>query len=611
MGRMLMPLDLKSMKILIPTKLVLLAAALGLAATPPSQAAQFTILKSFAASALEGSDSTGNCAVVGNQIFGVTENGGAGGMGVLYKMNLDGTGFTKLRDFAASEGRPLDSYSYSDTSIIASGNAIYGSLYDGSSNWEGILYKIDADGKNWEILKNFDYSTDGYAPSPCFLDGNVIYGTCYESGGNPVNDEGAIFRVNSDGKDFTTLYTFQGGSDGANPIKIIDGGTSIYGVTRYGGIANKGTIFKINKDGTGYQQLKYFSGSDVDWLKSLVLSGNTLVGSAAGGVATVANSGPSGCLFRIQTDGSNFQVVKTFFWPTIYHPNTLCASGNTIYGTCQNGGGSDKYGGLFQINFDGSGFQTLYTSPEYNYSSSNWHGFGVSLLLSGGRLYGTNGGGGAGGLGFIFSFDLGSSANPPALTGAVYSAVTFTGSLHALQALPTTAKTLRSITTTTDTTKLVATPLTNLAILKRVQAAGLIEATTGYSIVCLDNDGALEFYAYKKGFSLVPLATQIAFTETANLQAATLASAYNNLTGNTTTSESGTEKSQANGNFLGMSVNLCRTIAFRSSTYKLNSVTYSYYPSTTSGYFFGADSSNSEFVEGKITIAAPAPIQVP
>jgi uncharacterized repeat protein (TIGR03803 family) len=52
----------------------------------------------------------------------------------------------------------------------------------------------------------------------------------------------------------TVLYSFQGGSDGANPrlgSLIEDSGGTLYGTTDDGGLANCGTVFKLTPPASG------------------------------------------------------------------------------------------------------------------------------------------------------------------------------------------------------------------------------------------------------------------------------------------------------------------------------------------------------------------------
>jgi len=80
------------------------------------------------------------------------------------------------------------------------------------------------------------------------LSGNRLYGTT-ENGG--LGGFGAIFCVNTNGLNFTNLYNFTGGADGANPAgQLILVGNLLYGTTSAGGTTGNGTIFALNLAGT-------------------------------------------------------------------------------------------------------------------------------------------------------------------------------------------------------------------------------------------------------------------------------------------------------------------------------------------------------------------------
>jgi uncharacterized repeat protein (TIGR03803 family) len=57
---------------------------------------------------------------------------------------------------------------------------------------------------------------------------------------------GTVFAVNTDGSGFTNLYSFTGGSDGANPIAgLILSSNTLYGTTQLGGGSGNGTVFSL------------------------------------------------------------------------------------------------------------------------------------------------------------------------------------------------------------------------------------------------------------------------------------------------------------------------------------------------------------------------------
>jgi uncharacterized repeat protein (TIGR03803 family) len=135
---------------------------------------------------------------------------------------------------------------------------------------------------------------------------------------------------------------------------------------------NNGSVFKINTDGTGFTVLKQFTG-DSDGGRPFgapVLSGTTLFG-------TTYSGGNSNCglVFKVNTDGTGFTVLKHFTGGSDgggpYAGLVLADA--TLFGTTSSG--------VLKVNTDGSDFTMLLN-------------VGVSLgplVLSGATLYGTTG----------------------------------------------------------------------------------------------------------------------------------------------------------------------------------------------------------------------------
>jgi len=563
-----------------------------------ADAGQFKVLKAFAANGLEGAGLFGNGAVIGGKLYGITSLGGAGGMGTFYRVNLDGTQFEKLRDFASSEGSPV-------SLVVASERVLISSWSSNATARKLFIYTVGT--ASWSEL-DFGQNARGRR-NLAFVEGDYIYGH---------DGWRSIFRRNLTGGEPEELYTFQGGADGEYPFELTDGGGSVmYGVTERGGILGKGTIFKINKDGLGYQRLHTFGGHlwrESERGRSVVLLNGKLYGvMQGGGLPGGPDSSPNGFLYSINTDGTDYRIVKTFYGGPSERPSSpicLATDGTLLYigmrwGGLDNGG----TGGLVSIKPDGTSQQTLAQFLDASNSPNGRYPDG--MILSGGRLYGWNKEGGAGGGGTVWSYDPGASANPPPFTGPLYGAVTFGGSVHSVRTLPVTSKTGKGVTTTVNATRTVATKLSNAFVLDRVRQAGLISSISGYSIVCTDNDRQLAFYAYKPGSPLVPLEEVIGLVEAGVIQAPTITDVYNATLNTTKTSESGTERIYATGRFLGMDVSVRRTLTYKSAKAVINGINSTYYPATSTGAFFGTDGAGAEFVEGTFSIAAPKAIQEP
>src|SRR5262249_35494356 len=124
---------------------------------------------------------------------------------------------------------------------------------------------------------------------------------------------------------FTTLHSFSGGSDGANPgagLVINLSGSTLYGMAwPYGG-PDAGTVFAINTNGTGFTTLHHFAAPNrnssgfytnsdgADPVAGLILSGGTLYGTAPDG-----GSSGGGTVFAVSTDGAGFTTLHHFTEP--------------------------------------------------------------------------------------------------------------------------------------------------------------------------------------------------------------------------------------------------------------------------------------------------------
>ena len=176
---------------------------------------------------------------------------------------------------------------------------------------------------------------------------------------------------------FTTLHSFTAAyaatsgrfppytnSDGTHPeARLLLSGNTLYGTASGGGSAANGTVFAINTDGTGFTTLHGFTAianglnietnSDGGYpVAGLILSGNTLYGTAG-----IGGSAADGTVFAVNTDGTGFRTLHSF---TATDPNTytnsdganpICAlilSGNTLYGTAYQGGSAGN-GTVFSL----------------------------------------------------------------------------------------------------------------------------------------------------------------------------------------------------------------------------------------------------------------------
>jgi len=270
-------------------------------------------------------------------------------------------------------------------------------------------------GQTLMTLHGFTNSPDGSHPSAgLILSGTTLYGTATAGG---TNGQGMIFAVSANGTGYTNLYSFTGGSDGAEPnAGLILSGTTLYGTATGGGTNGAGTVFAVTTNGFNFTTLYSFTASytnssgvytnsdGANPYAGLILSGNTLYGTA-----TVGGTNGYGTVFAVNTNGSNYTTLHNFtalFGPysTNSDGNTpyagLILSGNTLYGTATRGG-TNGYGTVFAIDTNGTGFTNLYSFTGGNDGASPYGG----LILSGNTLYGTALAGGTNGDGTVFALN--------------------------------------------------------------------------------------------------------------------------------------------------------------------------------------------------------------
>ena len=391
----------------------------------------FTALYSFMSSSTnssgtytnsDGANPYGGLILSSNALYGTAQYGGSSGYGTVFKVSTDGTGFATLYSFTYPYPTNPDG-GWPQAGLILSGNNLYGTTTIGGSTGQGTVFSIKTDGKGFTNLDNFaGYPGDGgYPEAGLILSGATLYGTASHGGSSAA---GTVFALNANGRGFTNLYSFNGGSDGANPqARLTLSGSTLYGSASGGGSPVWGTLFALSTNGTGFTNLHSFTGGIYGTggaiPNDLILSGTTLYGTTIrGGISSY------GTVFAVNTDGTGFTTLHSF---TALISNTnsdgalplsgLILSGNTLYGTAS-GGGSSGSGTVFALHTNGTGFKTLHSFAPSSTNSSGIYTNGgganpsAGLILSGNTLYGTTGNGGSSGNGTVFSI----SFPPPQLT---------------------------------------------------------------------------------------------------------------------------------------------------------------------------------------------------
>ncbi len=364
----------------------------------------YTILHEFQGGAGDGSAPLFSTPIIdGNTLYGMTENGGANNIGVIFKMNKDGSGYTNIHEFSYGQ----DNGQWPAGSLTLHNGKLYGMTRYGGFYGQGALFRIDIDGNNFTNLHSFsDWTDDGGDPfGSLTLSGNTFYGMT-SSGGAAGFGKGVLFKMDIDGSNYTNLHIFSNAADnGSVPWGDVTlSGSTLYGMTRGGGSNSFGVVFKVNTDGSNYTNLHQFGGGNNNGVQPC---GNvTLNGSYLYGMAPFGGYDNKGVLFRVGTDGTGYTNLHEFPGSSADGRSpygSLILSNDFLFGMTYMGGKESGSGGgtIFKINLNGSGYTNLHVFDGGINDGERSHG---SLLNVGDEFYGMTEFGGVSNLGIIFMY---------------------------------------------------------------------------------------------------------------------------------------------------------------------------------------------------------------
>ncbi len=279
----------------------------------------------------------------GSTLYGTAETGGPVGEGTIFRLNTDGTGFTVLHAFdAALDSSPL----WLPCGVpIIDGSTLYCTT-NPSLNM-GVVFKMNTDGSDFatlcELPGSYNGSTYPGTYGSLIRDNSTLYGT---TGYRNVHGGNTVYKVGTDGTGYTVLHTFPTNYEEGLDGQLTLVGSTLYGTARYGSTGD-GLVYRVNTNGNGFTVLHDFTGVDGQSPEcGVALADNMLYGITHHGGASGL-----GAIYRMDLNGSNFEVVHSFAggpsdgevpWAA------LTVVGSTIYGTTA-GGGTFNRGTIFAL----------------------------------------------------------------------------------------------------------------------------------------------------------------------------------------------------------------------------------------------------------------------
>ena len=219
----------------------------------------------------QGSPNDGSQPAFGHPVFDSAGNlysttawgGPAGVAGNVYELTPTGNGWTEsvLHNFTG--GYDGDA-SWSGVVFDGAGN-LYGTTTFGGSFSGGVIFQLTPSAMGWteNVLHSFQDSTDGSGSSGAVVrdaSGN-LYGASASYG--PKNG-GTVWELSpaNGGWTFTVLYAFTGTNGGPNGGLLMDKAGNLYGATYSEGAHGYGNVFKLSpvNGGWNYTSLYDFTG---------------------------------------------------------------------------------------------------------------------------------------------------------------------------------------------------------------------------------------------------------------------------------------------------------------------------------------------------------------
>ncbi|TAL61207.1 MAG: T9SS type A sorting domain-containing protein [Bacteroidetes bacterium] len=230
------------------------------------------------AGATDGKNPRGSLISDGIFLYGMTRGGGINDLGVIFKIKPDGTGYARILDFSgAANGQ------YPNGSLMSDGAFLYGMTSQGGINNKGVIFKIKPDGTGYSKLLDFAGTVNGSGPTGSLIsDGTFLYGMTDDGG---ASDLGTIFKIKTDGAGYVKLMDFSGAANGKWPYEsLVSDGTFLYGMTYYGGTNDMGTVFKYQYN-TAPACIASITGN------ATICAGQSVTLTASGGTTYSWNTG--------------------------------------------------------------------------------------------------------------------------------------------------------------------------------------------------------------------------------------------------------------------------------------------------------------------------------
>ena len=327
------------------------------------------------------------------KLYGITSQGGVNGLGVLFEYDNSTNTYSKKFDFSQASGTgPLGSL------IRASSGKLYGMTSQGGANSLGVLFEYEISTNTY--TKKYDFTINGRSPygSPMQASNGKLYGLTRE-GGNA--DRGVLFEYDISANNFSTKVDFSasGGRFCSGSLVRASNG-KLYGMSFYGGLNNSGVLFEYDAPNNIYtKKIDFSQATGTNPNGSLIQASN----GKLYGVTSFGGVNFGGVLFEYDVNSNSYTKKVDLTNSTGSFPNgsLIQASNGKLYGMTTNGG-TNSLGVIFEFDYT----TNIYTKKFDFSSATGSKPYGSLIQASNGKLYGMTNQGGTNGAGVLFEYDI-------------------------------------------------------------------------------------------------------------------------------------------------------------------------------------------------------------
>ena len=324
-------------------------------------------------------------------LYGVHAMGGERGLGSVFRWSPYDGSFAMLHHFDYTDVGPAEPEA---GLIVGSDGLLWGTSLFGGALFRGTIYTLALDG-TVTVRAEFGETSTMSMPQGALVEGRPgrFYGTTGAS----------VYRFDAARGKLKELYRFNNATDGSGSDAALVFGADgkLYGCNPNGGSQGHGTLFRINTDGTDFKVLKALDGK---WEGSglgsplLLASDGMFYGCASGGGVF-----SRGVVFRLGADGL-YEVLHHFAGGSNdgAYPRAALVEGpdGALYGnTVEGGDAPQSYGTVYRMTKRGK--LSLLRRLKEN-GADGTTPVGALCFGSDGQLYGTDQSGGGGGTGVLY-----------------------------------------------------------------------------------------------------------------------------------------------------------------------------------------------------------------